>query len=387
VRLYTRYQPSREQRMPTRLIAIGLLLGAALVAWLKYQPAPRDDARQFLQLQPSKPAPTTRATTNLSPLPNPAPATNVAPRSAAPPQPPGRPSLGTRLGGGWTNRPVQNTLEAQIALANLGFSPGSIDGVGGPRTRNALKAFQESQRLATSGDLDPATRRRLILTEYPYTNYVITARDVERLMPIPATWLEKSRLPRLDYENLLELVSEMARAHPDFIQRLNQGTDWTNVAAGTTVLIPNLAPLRVTNKAASARIRLGDHVLRLLDESTNLLAQFPCSIARSVDKRPIGELHVTVLIPFPDYTWDPLNYPQSPEAQKLQSKLILPPGPNNPVGLAWIGLDRAGYGIHGTPWPERVGQAESLGCFRLANWNAEVLLRAAWVGMPVFVDP
>ena len=45
------------------------------------------------------------------------------------------------------------------------------------------------------------------------------------------------------------------------------------------------------------------------------------------------------------------------------------------VGIAWIGLDRPGYGIHGTPEPERVGRTESHGCFRLANWNADLLRR------------
>jgi len=71
----------------------------------------------------------------------------------------------------------------------------------------------------------------------------------------------------------------------------------------------------------------------------------------------------------------------------LNRKLIVPPGPNNPVGTVWIGLDKPGYGIHGTPRPEQVGRAESHGCFRLANWNAEYFSQLAWVGMPVYVDP
>jgi lipoprotein-anchoring transpeptidase ErfK/SrfK len=57
------------------------------------------------------------------------------------------------------------------------------------------------------------------------------------------------------------------------------------------------------------------------------------------------------------------------------------------VGTVWIGLDRPGYGIHGTPLPEKVGRTESHGCFRLANWNAEYLLKLAWVGMPVIIQP
>jgi lipoprotein-anchoring transpeptidase ErfK/SrfK len=57
------------------------------------------------------------------------------------------------------------------------------------------------------------------------------------------------------------------------------------------------------------------------------------------------------------------------------------------VGVAWIGLDRPGYGIHGTPEPGNVGRTESLGCFRLANWDAQTLLGLAWVGLPVLVEP
>ena len=53
-----------------------------------------------------------------------------------------------------------------------------------------------------------------------------------------------------------------------------------------------------------------------------------------------------------------------------------------PVGLVWIDLSKEHYGIHGTPSPEQVGRTESHGCFRLANWNAEYLLKLVWVGMP-----
>ena len=62
-----------------------------------------------------------------------------------------------------------------------------------------------------------------------------------------------------------------------------------------------------------------------------------------------------------------------PEALAGSGKLIIPPGPNNPVGTTWMSLSKPGYGIHGTPDPEKVGRATSLGCFRLANWNVQRL--------------
>jgi lipoprotein-anchoring transpeptidase ErfK/SrfK len=107
-----------------------------------------------------------------------------------------------------------------------------------------------------------------------------------------------------------------------------------------------------------------------------------------VDKRPLGEeLHITAIAPNPNYTFDPAVFPESAEAQQLGRKLILQPGPNNPVGTVWLSLDKPGYGIHGTPKPEEVGRTESHGCFRLANWNAEFLLKLVTVGTLVSVEP
>ena len=283
--------------------------------------------------------------------------------------------------------PGLSVFEAQLALDRLALSPGSLDGVMGFRTRNAVRAFQQRERLAPSGELDRLTRLRLPLPETPYTNHVVTSNDLKRLLPLGKTWLDKWHQPRLDYETLLELVAEKAHAHPDLIRRLNPDVRWDKVEAGTELTVPNVFRPPVTNKAAFAQIRLGDRTLKVFGDQTNLLAHFPCSIARKDEKRPVGELKVAVIVPQPNYTFDPANFPASPEAQQLKTKLVLAPGPNNPVGVVWIGLDKDGYGIHGTPHPEQVGQPESLGCFRLANWNAEYFRQLVWVGIPVVVEP
>ncbi len=55
--------------------------------------------------------------------------------------------------------------------------------------------------------------------------------------------------------------------------------------------------------------------------------------------------------------------------------------------MAWLGLDMPGYGMHGTPKPESIGNAESHGCFRLANWNAARLYALCPIGTPVIVEP
>ncbi len=281
----------------------------------------------------------------------------------------------------------RNVFEAQVALVRQGISPGSLDGVLGSQTRSALLAFQEKEHLPPTGELDAASKARLSFLGSSLTTYTLTSNDFSRLQPVGKSWLAKSEQDRLDYETILELVAEKGQAHPNLIRLLNPAPAWTNWGPGTTVTIPNTQWPETRAKAAFVTIRMAYRALQAFDANTNLLAYFPCSIAKRIEKRPAGQLHVTVIVEKPDYVFDPEVFPESEEGRQLGRRLVLPPGPNNPVGTVWIGLDRPGYGIHGTPKPEDVGRTESHGCFRLANWNAESLLRLAWVGMPVRVEP
>jgi lipoprotein-anchoring transpeptidase ErfK/SrfK len=376
--------PSSRKGPPRGLLWVFLGLVVIVAGWIWWHSG-----------RPVSPAP--------KPKPAPAPSgSNVSPRKLEPivvrPQPPHPPiPIPPPPPAGQTNlppappgvfpRPVQNVFEAQVALARQAISSGSLDGLIGPQTRAALRAFQEREHLPATGELDPATRERLVLATPPLTTYTVTTNDLARLQPLSPTWLGKSQQTALDYETILELLAEMGRSHPNLIRRLNPLVNWTNLTAGATVQLPEAACTNAGTKAAFATISLSGKVLEAFDANTNLLAHFPCSIAQRVEKRPVGELHVAVIAPNPDYTFDPDIFPESAEARQLKTKLILRPGPNNPVGVAWIGLDRPGYGIHGTPSPEQVGRTESHGCFRLANWNAECLVKLAWVGMPVRVEP
>ena len=284
-------------------------------------------------------------------------------------------------------RPVRDGLEAQIALARRGISPGSIDGAIGSQTRAAISVFQQLENLPVTGKLDTNTRPLLTLEAPILTNYVVTTNDLARLQPLGKTWLEKSQQSALDYETELELVAEKSHSHPALIRQLNPNVNWTNISAGTILKIPDVNYPAVADKAALVIIHLSEKFLEAFNEQTNLLAHFPCSIGASFDNRPVGELKVKIVAPNPNYTFDPDVFPESPEAQAIGHKLILAPGPNNPVGVAWIGLDKPRYGIHGTPNPEQVGRTESHGCFRLANWDAAYLLKLVWIGMPVEVEP
>ena len=284
-------------------------------------------------------------------------------------------------------RPVESWLEAQVELHRRGFSCGSIDGVFGPQTQAALRAFQRREGLIDTGTLDDATREQLILTAPALTEHTFGVEELGALQPVPPTWLEKSGQEGLPHATPLEHAAELHRATPNFLRRLNPDFDWDGVLPGMTVSVPAIEGTTVRGTAASIAIRIESHELEVLNPEGRVLARFPVSIARKVEKRPVGELRVTVAFPNPNYTFDPAVFPESPEAAELGRKLIIPPGPNNPVGLAWIGLDRPGYGIHGTPDPEHVGRTESHGCFRLANWDALTLLKLVRTGIPVIVEP
>jgi lipoprotein-anchoring transpeptidase ErfK/SrfK len=321
------------------------------------------------------------------PLPVSARPAPVAPAPITPPQPIAR-----------TNPPApaapprppfdERVLRAQVALARRAISSGPFDGVIGSQTRAALRTFQQQQGLPATGGLDDTTMAKLDPIDPLYTNYVATSEDLANLQPLGKSWLEKSRQTNLAYESELELIAEKSRSNPKLVRWLNPQVDWDQISAGTSVQVVNSEYPPPDGRAAFVRIFLNERKLQAFDANSNLLAHFPCSIAARVDKRPLGEeLHIAAVAPNPNYTFDPAVFPESAEAQELGRKLLLQPGPNNPVGTVWLSLDKPGYGIHGTPRPEDVGRTESHGCFRLANWNAEYLLKLVTVGTPVFVDP
>jgi len=284
-------------------------------------------------------------------------------------------------------RSAWTTFEVQVALARQVISPGILDGLAGPQTTAAIKAFQKREGLEPTGQPDARTKSLLLLNLQPFTSYVVKSNDFAVLRKTGRTWVAKSDQDLLGYETILEMVAEKSHSYTRFIEQLNPKVNWRQVAAGTRVKVPLVQYPEPSEKAAFIRISLTNRVLQAFGASSNLLAHFPCSIGAKVEKRPVGELKVLNIADAPNYTFDPEIFPESEEARRLGTKLTINPGPNNPVGTAWIGLDKPGYGIHGTPLPEKIGRTESHGCFRLANWDATHLLKLVTKEMPVHVEP
>lgn len=285
----------------------------------------------------------------------------------------------------------------QVAMDRLLFSPGCIDDRMGAQTRAALRAWQNANHLPVTGVFDDATAAALAPAKPAavITEYVITEEDLAQLGAAPEDWRARAAQTRMPYESALELVAERFHATQRFIRQINPKVDWNSVRAPATVLVPNVLTDAAPPKAAQIRINLAQKWLAVYDQAGNLAAFFPCSIGRDKMRRPVGGLQIAAMAPNPNYTFDPKVFPESPAAQEIGTKLIIPPGPNNPVGVVWLSIGRAagstepplsGYGIHGTPKPEDIGKTESHGCFRLANWNAERLGQMVTVGTPVIVD-
>ncbi len=265
------------------------------------------------------------------------------------------------------------TANLQLALDNAGFTPGVIDGRAGEKTTYARTLAEQSGH-------------EIKEIETPWISWELPSDYADDIAPVPTSWLERSKLKKLSFESVLEKLSEQFHCSQDFFKYLNpQIKDWASLEAGIALTVPQLKPSRLA-KADHLKISLSKKFVVAFDKDEKILACFACSIAAKKEKRPVGELHVLNLATHPDYLFDPIVFPEVPEAATIKTKLMIPPGPNNPVGEMWIGLDLKGYGMHGTPWPEDIGKTESHGCFRLANWNAMRLAKMLSVGTPVYIE-
>lgn len=277
----------------------------------------------------------------------------------------------------------RDTLALQVLLDRQNLSCNCVDGMWGARTEIALVTWQTLNGLPVTGVPDAAVLQALGGATNVLARYMVTEADLTNsIAAVPAEWEERAKLPALKYETIQEMLAEKGHTSQRAIERLNPGVAWPNPPAGTEVTLPDCSS-SVSAKAGSLRIALTRMEITAFDAEGKMIALFPCSIARDKSRRPAGELCVKNVAPNPTYLYDPQMFvPDGPKA----SKLVIPPGPNNPVGLAWIGLSLQGYGMHGTPIPEKIGRAESHGCFRLANWNAVKLIKMVRPGVPVIVE-
>ena len=294
------------------------------------------------------------------------------------------------------------SLAVQIHLDRAGFSCSTIDGQWGAKSENALREYEGARAKGLKPSLasspEQAFDRYFADEREPFRIVEVTQADLDALVSIPEDPAERAKLVRMGYESIKEMFAERGHLSQIALAKMNPGVDWDNVKPGLKLVIPDFPsiaeeiaagdrgrPNRPKRPEASlVKVSVSKSQVRAYGADGKLLALFPCAIAANKAKvPPHGELKITSYVAWPNYTYTP-DY--TPPGKKVQ-RHIWPEGENCPVGVAWMGLNLPGYGIHGTPRPESIGFTGSHGCFRLANWNAARLYAMCRSGTKVVIEP
>jgi lipoprotein-anchoring transpeptidase ErfK/SrfK len=269
----------------------------------------------------------------------------------------------------------------QVLLDREGFSPGAINGRDSKFFRNALAVYKQSRSEWT--EKQPLNLESLSESvEDVFIEYTLTKADIvgPYLETLPKRIQDQAGLKALDFLTVEEAIAERFHMDEDFFRRMNKDVDFT--VPGNIVKVANVGKsldIKVARIVADKTLK---QVL-VYDAKGRVLAYYPASIGSAQTPSPQGVFKVRNKAGFPAYTLSPDNGFEPIDDGR---QVIIAPGPNNPVGSAWIGLSQRTYGIHGTPDPSRVGLSESNGCIRLTNWDALELARLVSTGIEVVID-
>jgi lipoprotein-anchoring transpeptidase ErfK/SrfK len=174
------------------------------------------------------------------------------------------------------------------------------------------------------------------------------------------------------------------------LRTLNPAATWT---AEEVIRVPAVEPFvipakgekgeQTTHSAVEIVISGASHSLSVREPGGKVLMYAPVTVGSEKDPLPQGEWKVLSV------SWNPVfNY--NPDlfwdADPAHAKARIPSGPNNPVGIVWIDINKEHFGLHGTPEPSTIGRTESHGCVRLTNWDAATLGRMVSPGTRVVIQ-
>jgi lipoprotein-anchoring transpeptidase ErfK/SrfK len=269
----------------------------------------------------------------------------------------------------------------QVLLDRAGASPGVIDGFDGDNVRKAVRAFETMAGLNPDGQIGGDVLAKLQTNGPVIAAYTITDQDVADITgPTPADYAEMAKLKFLGYARVTEELAERFHMDEDLLKSLNPSARWV---AGEQVAVAGYGPDK-EGKVARIEADKSDRQVRAYNTDGKLLVAYPATIGSTDNPSPTGTHLVDAVAPMPNYTYNPdVNFQQGENTEKL----IIPPGPNGPVGSTWIDLTEPTFGIHGTPEPSRIDKTNSHGCVRLTNWDAHELSTMVDKGVPVeFID-
>jgi lipoprotein-anchoring transpeptidase ErfK/SrfK len=282
-----------------------------------------------------------------------------------------------------------NPFAFQVLLDQQSFSPGEIDGRFGSNASHALSALQTARGLEPTGVADCDTWHALggETSGATTVTYVIDEADVKGpfTKAIPRDLQRQASLPALGYRSALERLAERFHVSPALLQRMNPQVDFTR---GAEITVPAVTPFDVDAKPpkeplepdVTIQVTREDSALRVLRPDGTVIFFAPVTTGSEHDPLPIGDWKVTSADWRPVFHYNPKLFW---DANVKHSKAEIRSGPNNPVGIVWVGLDLEHYGLHGSPEPSRIGHTESHGCVRITNWDAARMASFVKPGTPV----
>jgi LysM repeat protein/lipoprotein-anchoring transpeptidase ErfK/SrfK len=365
----------------------------------------------------------------------------------APPRPPAnaepadettksKPTSAERPDSSPSSDPATDAIRLQVYLDRRHFPAGPIDGKPGATFEVLQQLYRNSRTVPlTNEDLQAEALREL---PSPFTNYQLRHNDfqfIEPVVPGAKSAKPKSTPPPskrrpgspttpppapqpiedrhlgsfMPYATSWEFLAERFHCDESFLRGLNP-KQTTPPAQGTFLKVPNVVPFEIercldtpiqpaADEATPVTAAVVDLSRLEIRKNEVLIAVMPLSRARP-DLRGRGKWTVLQAIPGPAFATQrtPRNAPtentddtakSAPTESQPTSTFTLPRGPRNPLGVMWIHLAKEGsndplpFGLHGTNIPSRMRSDESIGGFRLANWDIARAARLLPVGTPL----
>jgi lipoprotein-anchoring transpeptidase ErfK/SrfK len=292
-----------------------------------------------------------------------------------------------------TTVPAPNTIPAGVRVAGVQ--------VGGLRPSDAVAAVHDAFARSLAVVVD---RSRLTLDPVKFTSvYIQTAVARARVAPSGTNVdlvVSVRGAPLRAW--VASVVKRFARAPIDATLKLENGKpfvtkDRPGRRLDTTRLTERIVaalrgntrlPVRVHTKTVASKVSVGTFadvivINRALNHlylyaGNKLQRTFAVATGQSSYPTPRGTWHIVVKYRNP-WWYPPLN---DTWARGLKP---VPPGPSNPLGTRWMGLDSPGVGIHGTNNPASIGYSASHGCVRMQVRDSEWLFEHVDIGTTVFV--
>lgn len=145
------------------------------------------------------------------------------------------------------------------------------------------------------------------------------------------------------------------------------GLKWVLLAALAVAMAVDASGQQAPEPELRIVVSLVDRKLLLLADDQPLKV-YPVAVGKSATPTPIGEFTVVNRLVEPTY---------------YHPGVVIPPGPDNPLGSRWMGLNAKSYGIHGTNDESSIGLAASTGCVRMARADLEELFEVVRPGTKV----